>query len=728
MSSGANRLRWRRALIVAGALSCVVLTLGFASVHFSAKRSPTFCTSCHTASSMPHVAAVGHEGVACQGCHSVETGEAFRLVGARLFGGKGPKGHGRALSTACTSCHNERDPKWSRIATTSGHQSHPTGVGAVDCLSCHRATSHAQRSAAVVCSDCHASVQLHAKQDGVAEGTEPQCLSCHNFALPKPDQASVTTLQCGRCHGEAAHRGEPLPKIAQANTVRAKDLHGGVDCKLCHQPHAGHGGIRAAKTCTNCHSILITDTGKLPAEHLLCEKCHEQHAPLAKAGSRCAGCHTQAVRSGTSSSTALQHDECASCHRPHTWVAETNGCVNCHVEEASLVASKSPEKHQRCVNCHEVHGPPLSGTTACSGCHKANAQKMLAAPAKHRDCTSCHNPHAPRTEAPRACAECHKAPVHQVVTMGPAAHAKASCTACHTLHGNPRADARACQGCHKDKRALVAKAEPAPHKDCGSCHRSHRFSITNVSQPCRRCHEETVTASTAHSGSCDKCHQVHGSPRVAQDKCLGCHTKLPFKPPAGNVPHGRCASCHAPHKRAQGALTRCAGCHEDKSRIAKLWPAHSAHREACNNCHEPHGVQNVKSCGDCHKTQAASAQGGRHRCVQCHSPHAAPPSSKQGWWGKCVGCHATQVEASKKHTACNACHKPHAFSPPACTSCHKSMTSKAAHAVKAHQTCTDCHDAHAATFPGRAECLKCHKDRANHQPNARQCQGCHLFK
>ncbi|MEZ4219421.1 MAG: cytochrome c3 family protein [Polyangiaceae bacterium] len=726
MNSGARRPTWQLALVAAGALLTALLAGVLGTAHYSAKRSAAFCTSCHLPSENAHVLAKGHENQTCQSCHSVETDEAVRLAAARLIGTKSARGHTRVSATACTQCHNSRDAAWTRIATTSGHQSHPSGVGALDCLSCHRESAHGQKPIANVCADCHARSKLHRDKEGVAEGKQPQCLSCHNFSLPKEGKVQLTADACARCHGEAARKGKPAAEVLKASVVKEKDLHGDVDCKLCHQPHAGHGGLPMARNCTNCHSILITDTGKLPEEHLVCQKCHEQHKPLKKAGSQCAGCHEQARRGAKAASTALQHDECASCHRPHTWVAEMNGCVNCHVEEASLVSTKSPERHQRCVNCHEVHGPPPSGLTTCAGCHKLNANRMQAAPMKHRDCTSCHNPHAPHAEAPRACAECHKAPVHQLVSVGPATHARAGCTACHTLHGNPRADSRACQNCHKGQRALVAKAGPEPHRDCASCHRPHRFAVSNPTQPCRRCHEKMVTASTAHSGTCNKCHQPHGSPLVQRAKCLNCHAKLNFSAP--NATHDRCSSCHTPHQRAQGTTARCANCHQDKVKVAQLWPAHSAHRDSCTGCHQPHAAQNKKACADCHQKQATMSSGGKHRCTQCHSPHAAPPGSTAGWWSKCSGCHAKQAEASKGHSACNNCHKPHSFSPPACTTCHKAAASKAAHKVKEHQACTKCHDAHGATLPGRQECLACHTDRTNHQPNAGRCQGCHLFK
>jgi Cytochrome c3 len=728
MTEAGRRSTKRTAIWVVSAVLGVALVAGVLKERAYVQHSRAFCTSsCHAPKTDAHLAAAGHEGIECQACHSISASRGFGLALSKLVGSRGNANHGAVSAASCASCHNARDPDWKGVADTSGHQQHQ-GVDKLDCLSCHRATSHGKKTATEPCLGCHADVRLHDKAH-FDEGAKPDCLSCHNFSLPKSGQAPLTTQACARCHSVAAKSAPKGEGVVPASVIGADVLHGGVDCKLCHDPHAEKKGPARTPPCKECHHIQIgTGNKKLPDEHFECTSCHEQHKPLKRANSKCAGCHEQArARATGPSSTALRHDECASCHLPHAWVPEPNGCVTCHSKQAKLVFGKSPVQHRRCVNCHEVHGPPPSGAV-CGSCHKENAQRMRAAPAKHQNCPSCHNPHAPKVQVPTACAACHRTQLAQVVTQGPAAHARESCPGCHVVHGNPRVDTKTCAICHKDKGALVKKARPEEHHRCESCHRQHKFKVDPASPPCLRCHQPLIQNASIHRGNCMKCHTPHGSPAVAQDKCQKCHEKIQLKPPPGVAAHGRCNSCHKPHKAAATARDQCKGCHQDKGKIAALWPAGSAHREACNRCHNQHAVLSIKNCGECHQKEQTSASGGPHQCKFCHSPHQAPASTTKGWWGRCVKCHEKEVTASKAHNKCENCHKPHRFTPPKCKTCHAGPASKGAHQVKQHGECTKCHDAHGATIPGRAQCLACHKDRVDHQPQAQRCQACHLFK
>lgn len=725
MSAGVGRSRWLAVFLALAALAVTLLGIVVGTAVRS-QRTSEYCTQgCHVGTPDHSFSSAGHGAVSCQSCHGIAIGAGLRLALSRSVGGKASAAHGAVRATSCTACHGPKSDAWPRVAATEGHRTHPTGVAALDCLSCHRTMAHGRQDAAAVCGECHGDSRLHdrAKHD---EGPKPQCLSCHNFSVPRPDdpaRAELTTTACGRCHSEGVQRSAD---VVPATVVRAEDLHGDVDCKQCHQPHEKQ--TRPPKPCRSCHQIqILSGSPNLPEEHVKCESCHQQHQPLAKAGSLCVKCHEQArARSEASASTALKHDECASCHLPHTWAAAPNECVTCHKDEANLVAAKSPLKHQRCNNCHEVHGNPPSGAV-CGSCHKPHAAKQRNAPAKHQDCTSCHKSHAPSVQVPATCAECHKAALHQLVSLGPGGHMKATCSGCHAVHGNPRADTKTCSACHKEKSAQAAKAGVSAHTRCESCHAPHRFSVDSISPPCGKCHAEINTSSGSHGGKCVNCHVSHGNPSVPRDKCIGCHEKIQFKAPPGNAQHARCSSCHEPHRAALGAAKQCVSCHADKQKVAALWPASSAHRDSCEKCHAPHNPRAAVSCGGCHQKAQSSAAGGKHQCKQCHAPHQAPAEGK-GWWNRCASCHATQAAASKSHAPCQNCHKPHAYKPPDCKSCHAEAAGKAAHAAKEHAVCGKCHDAHSATLPGRAECVSCHTDRTNHQPQAQRCYGCHPFK
>lgn len=723
-----DRRRWRAAAIVAGVVVVVLLLVGGRTAH-RAQTSPEACTAgCHVDTAARHYAAVGHVGVTCQSCHPVTPGTGLRLAGSGLVGSKNVRPHGKVGVESCTSCHDKDDAKWERIALTEGHRKHPAGAK-LDCLSCHRETSHGKlASAAETCVSCHADARLHKTFDE----HKAQCTSCHNFSLPgSKSGAGLVTEACGRCHSAGV---QPAGEVVQATVIHRNGLHGGVDCRLCHQPH--RKADAPARACKTCHQIqIVASNPHLPKEHITCESCHVQHQPVEAAGARCVKCHEQAkAKADGKKSTALRHDQCASCHLPHTWAAAPNECVTCHNKQASLVLTQSPPQHQRCTNCHEVHGNPPSGAI-CGTCHKDNAKKMLAGPAKHRDCTSCHNPHAPQVKVPATCAECHKQPLHQLVTLGPPSHIKAGCQTCHTVHGNPKADTKACSTCHKDKIALVAKATKPEHKLCQSCHTPHRFSIDPQSPPCAKCHSELTNAAQglgAHTGKCATCHVSHGAPTVAREKCLGCHEKIGFKPPPGNADHMRCASCHKPHSKAVLASDKCGTCHGDKAKTATTWPAGSAHRDKCAKCHKPHDIRDKATCASCHEKQQASLGAGKHTCKSCHAVHEARPSDAKGWWGKCASCHAAQVKdvaASKKHDKCANCHAPHKFAKPDCKSCHAAAASTGLHVKKGHADCSKCHQTHSASIPQRNECLTaCHADHSNHYPENKLCTGCHVFK
>lgn len=719
------RRPWTRAWLWVLAVAVIVAgVLGLGAARTYVEHSRGACTgSCHRSLPASHTDAA-HRRLECQACHSVTFGRGFRLLAERVRGAPHVAAHGRVSATRCTGCHNAGDARWPKIAATSGHREHAARAK-VDCLSCHRSGGAARVRA---CLGCHADARLHdQKQWPAARG--PQCLSCHNFrAEPAAGRPWLTVDACERCHSQAAHRPGAPADVVPAAVIRSQDLHGGVDCKLCHDPHRRFAGGAAEPPCSSCHDIEIgTENHKLPKEHHQCTSCHKMHAPLSDANERCKQCHQQARASqGRVRSTALEHDACASCHQPHSWVAAINGCVQCHARQAALVFSKSPVQHQRCIKCHDVHGPPPTGAV-CGTCHKSNAAKMRAAPARHQQCTSCHNPHAPLPELPGACIGCHADPVRQLVSVGPPAHARAGCAGCHTLHGNPKASARVCARCHQDKVALVRSAGPAPHRNCLSCHQPHRFSVQAKALPCVKCHQQIATHAEIHRGRCTNCHSPHGSPTVPRARCLGCHQQIHLAPL--NPQHSNCDSCHVPHARKEAALERCRQCHADKARIAALWPAHSAHHQACNNCHQPHNVRSIKACGACHlEQQNMLGTNTPHRCQGCHAPHEAPPAKLSGWWDRCAKCHASEARESKQHTACSSCHKPHAFKPPRCTSCHSNIASKGAHAFKAHSDCKRCHQTHSASLPTRVQCLGCHKDKQNHHPGVGPCQSCHPFK
>jgi hypothetical protein len=738
----------RRLFVVLAAVFAVA-GVAFAGVHEvrRVEHEQAFCaSSCHrrveASAGGEAWHAAGHAKLECQQCHTTTVGLGLKLALQAFTGSRRPSPHGQVDPTTCANCHAAPKPGWPPAAETQGHRQH-SGLPGVDCLSCHATGVHTAEAPEKICAKCHADERLHKATTVGAE----TCLSCHSFAASTKNATPPTTIACERCHARAAEL-RTTTGASPMRDVEAHGLHGGVACQLCHNAH-GKKPAPGQSACAQCHKFetfqVANEDRSGPEGHSNCEGCHKPHAPLATALVQCVRCHEKnakglAAAEPPGHTTALKHTNCASCHVPHTWRAERSGCMQCHAEETQLVLTRSPVEHNQCTNCHEVHGPPPTGAI-CLKCHSdTKGHHVALAPERHKDCTSCHNPHAPRPEDTRtSCAKCHDTEVTQLVRDGPEGHLEKSCFGCHQPHDSPLPPPNVCAKCHADKAARVATAAPPMHRVCTSCHERHVFKIADPKTACARCHGPMFDAAATgfekvpHQGDCKSCHQLHGSPGIARSSCLGCHTKVAgeFNPP--NETHAVCRSCHQPHTPASTAVARCATCHEAKAEIAVLWPPESAHAKACNSCHQQHDVRNKKACAECHVQEAASAEGSKHRCVQCHSPHTAPPGTGAAWWSRCSQCHAAKVESVKErgptHSKCQNCHQQHRFAVPSCATCHNDMASRGLHAVQPHAAnCTACHDPHVEAPPARTQCLVCHTNKVQHEPNAPRCQTCHLFK
>jgi len=763
-----NRLLrlWRvitahRPAAIATALVAVAVVLGlWAKAEAYVSGNANFCThSCHTGE-IKHATKLGpgHPKIACQACHTGGRHPGLGLVFKGLFGIQSNVARHAALDeTTCVSCHSTR-PNAQQVADTQGHRQHGGPRQPVACLKCHGVNIHGGPSTAVSCTNCHAASKLHAQ---VADGDN--CLSCHNFSVTSSKTHRLTIDDCGRCHGDDKSRDPSVPnsELARARRVTPGMLHGSVDCKLCHQPHRrlnsaplqpaanaapvdanaadtkaaitsdAARGLVAQQPCNRCHEIQMgPDSDKVPLGHVRCAQCHRQHAPLQEARVACSTCHVQGRSDSNVGSQGRRHRSCTSCHAPHTWIAQRSGCVQCHDAKAQSLLTRSPEAHQSCTKCHEIHGS-YPDQNACVKCHKNRLEHIASAPASHKNCVGCHDPHAASNPDRKICIKCHADQVRLLVNSGPAGHAAAGCLGCHAPHGNPKAPAQAsCKNCHADKAQHVAEAGPEPHKRCVSCHQPHRFIVTSPEAACTNCHKATIAADSIHRGPCTKCHLQHGSPSITATMCLGCHESI-GKSVGANTPHSRCRNCHQPHVSSKVAPKQCATCHQDKARVAALWPAGSAHAGPCINCHQNHQVTNIKTCDNCHAAEATAAKGRPHKCSFCHQPHKDPAPTRAGWWERCANCHKSElsaVQSGPHRDKCQTCHKPHAFSLPTCTDCHKSIPSQGAHSSTGHRKCTACHDPHTASKPERDKCVACHQDRRTHMPDVQRCNTCHIFR
>ncbi len=750
---GVGRVAGLLAALVA--LVAVALGAGAVAVDQRAKRSRTFCTSCHT-DSAPHGRA--HAQASCQSCHATTFAGRIALSFAGFTHGRPGGHHAPATSGTCASCH--QGETGGAFATTPGHQRHARTSPPTDCVRCHGASMHGRGSPSDTCMTCHASARLVSEPRDAAS-----CVRCHEFSA-NPSSFAATA--------RTGVRGD-------APRVDGSRIHGGVDCRQCHNPHRAANDPNAAPAalCTQCHrGDIAAQVRSGPAGHQTCLGCHAVHADRAHGTPQCDRCHVApsprpvgaaAGRSNTPgfSTTALRtwvthpgarppsvpgadwqdaadnpanatlthRARCASCHRPHTWVAQPTDCRGCHTAQATSLGFETPHGRNGCLGCHNPHGPHPDAT-ACAQCH-ANETHLArnAPPLPHRNCLSCHQPHAPVRPTATTCAQCHQ-PMVDRMAHGPAPHQ--NCLSCHTPHGPPRPQTpQACATCHATVTNWFAtQPHPAGHR-CVGCHANHDFSRPSARASCQRCHQDLASHRGSHLGECVTCHAPHAPfPQRPITECRTCHTTQHLAgPPQMQAGHQRCNGCHRPHQTQLQAVNQCGNCHRQEVATAPSWPAGSPHAGQCAQCHDPHRDDHAfPVCANCHQAQNTPNHFGRHpRCVMCHVPHREhPEGGRAGWWTRCAECHrdegaGARAATSPTHRTCSNCHQRPGLVPPTCVTCHATIPSQLLHAVPHHNTCLQCHDRHGNAPPTRARCQACHTDRANHFPDANTCQTCHPF-
>lgn len=686
------------------------------------------CARCHEAPA-DHGA---HSSLACEGCHQVDDALARSLWLADQGLVHTPD---HAATEACSSCH---DTSPGSALATEGHRAHTSATP--ECASCH--TDPHGDAAPVACVTCHADVPLHGPT------AQTSCTSCHVFRASTPELAVAPDAT-------VSHEAD---LAAVATSVGPDRVHGAMDCRRCHDPHAADAAAAPTVVCQDCHrGHLAQEQASAPLGHQTCTGCHQPHAPRTAVASDCLRCHTHPVpgqgwqaRPPTDAGpqitdaeiaatrAGITHDgHCATCHEPHTWVASTARCASCHEENAASVAALPPDTHTSCTTCHEPHSPRPTAQV-CRSCHtdvhvplpgsvaRAGSPSM---PAAHEDCLSCHDPHRGRPSAAVACASCHQSE-HVQLLRSTVQHQ--DCLSCHENHGAPLAPtAIACANCHADPVRAFATAAPASvpaEHVCANCHVPHAFLADGGAiARCASCHAQAVSAHASHRGTCTSCHENHGAPLGAAATCTGCHTDV--HPTLAY--HGDCTQCHQPHHAAVDAMTRCGECHTVEASAASHWPTSTPHHADCMACHQAHDETTRTTCASCHADRAVPQHMGAHEgCTGCHAPHRAPPETPSGWWARCADCHAPEATAVAgipgSHGTCASCHHTPGPPLPTCVSCH-SEPRPLNHAAHASERCSSCHASHGHPEITRPTCITCHADRADHFPDAPQCQSCHPF-
>ncbi|MBI2375078.1 MAG: hypothetical protein HYV07_13865 [Deltaproteobacteria bacterium] len=779
-----------------GALA-LIAALGLAAALWVAKQRPVDLEGCPSCE-MEAWRTSAHSRMSCGSCHPSSAGSSLAWISATVLGTKRRQGKPEPVrEESCRACHESPGAdRFRAVLETAGHRAHvgkelvpgkqfrgvhaaPDGKSrTVECLDCHQA--HEAAPAGEPCLKCHDKVVLHE-----SKMSELECLDCHDFLAPSPDeQLRPGAGACRKCHSESApphtsdgrvisHQAQvgtatmawtmkdwladdnaklakvfnrvrtsssaPLPSNGVTAFIPEEWVHGGVDCRMCHNPHEDEAAKRrSGKLCQRCHkrSQLWTEEGR-PEEHRRCPSCHAGHAERGFPQKNCQRCHEDKHAS-------LHPKSCTNCHEQHTWKASGRDCGSCHADKAIELFDTAPLKHDPCTNCHDPHEGRKPGE-ACATCHKdKGATVRVSSAERHRQCVGCHTPHGPKPIGSEVCGSCHEdqargseaAASHppKGVALVDAPHAK--CRDCHrTTHGSPERDSGTCRSCHQEQfdGARVNKAPPK-HQECLSCHVPHQQKIRPTAAACGKCHERQSRPDYvgAHQGDCLKCHPPHRSFEDPPTKCANCHKEIQPKASPRADKHRDCRNCHLPHRTRAQAKERCATCHQQQLAKLTAWTAIPDHLQCASSCHEGHDVTKLRDCRRCHERQATAAGKSKHdQCQKCHNPHEMKDLGPAAKWADCGRCHGDKAKAiasrGPTHSSCAKCHRPHRFERPRCDSCHTAIADEGVHRVEKHQECPDCHDTHHGKKPGRPECVKCHEAQTNHFPDAKACQACHPF-
>lgn len=523
-----------------------------------------------------------HSKLQCHACHQqsifASTKELYFWVMERP---ERIPAHSKVPDKICGECHitQKRDSVWQFISQTAGHQLHMQSDSAslkdVMCVSCHAREVHAFAPTDLSCkqSGCHDKVKVRLGK--MADQTSLHCATCHEFARPLNDTTSRDSSrvglvpvkpQCFACH-------EMREKLEKAGLD--KDPHKGR-CGECHNPHKQTKAEGAIKSCATAQCHANADT--LTTYHR--------------------GLGEHAI------------DDCAQCHKAHTWKVQGKECLSCH----STIFEDKPAKRGLLRKAARSDPPSRVG----GGARRLSGPSSDEAPSgdgwndEWRDAggDGWTDPPGGEHESLGAAGDVFQqhgaaqtaAPPAQEPTQRTASdstflhsrHKALACTTCHNIEKGHATltvrDKAACQSCHHARERAG---------DCTKCHASRELS---ASRPARvtirvsvRKIDSTRTLSFEHARhqqqACATCH-ADGVAKTFVKQCGSCHRDH------HNVDRN-CIACHPSPRVAHERVTHdgCARCHKDAS--AAAFPPT---RTICLTCHRDqlsHFAQ--KDCVQCHR-------------------------------------------------------------------------------------------------------------------------------
>jgi hypothetical protein len=526
------------------------------------------------------------------------------------------------------------------------------------------------------------------------------CESCHLNAIFKG-----TPRNCGICHITGS--------TFNATPKTATHIMSTNNCAACHDTtsfrpdiHFDHGEVMGS--CVSCHNGVIATGMTIPPHpntSLECEACHtvlswnppktvdHMQIPLSVQGF-CIICHNGSPFTGKPPGHIATTLECGDCHVTTTWLGSIfnhtgirTGCVSCHngVKAVGKQGNHMPTTNV-CEDCHttgigtatpswvpSAFDHTQMTVTTCQTCHsgtvKISTGFVSGQPSNHVppipsaiDCGICHG-NTPAAETWTVLAA--SIPVlHTGLNVS-------NCVLCHggqTFAGVPAPYIpMSITGVSPTKKTPLAP----PHipilagTDCSSCHGAayqaggfgpatamsaakHKF----VSTTCDTCHD-TGKSFYVGSGTALQLrpadHINSGDPSMVSGDCSMCHNTTDWTStamPAGHMPNPANLSCLTCHTKSPSDYT-----------VATLAANSVLHTGVTGNCGLCHG-NNVAAL-----TWANNFTPKDALLTPAHIPYLAGTD--------CSSCHSSSTYAVGTFGPMNMTQAKHAFTPPACNTCHE---------------------------------------------------------
>lgn len=546
-----------------------------------------FCSSCHVMSSaFGRFQKSEHSKLQCHSCHQqsifASTKELYFWVIDRP---EKIRAHAKVPNRICADCHitQKRDSVWQFISLTAGHQAHmksdSSSLKDVMCVSCHAREVHqfAPTDASCKQSGCHDKLKVQLGK--MADQTSLHCATCHEFSRPVTDTVSVDSAkvglvplkpQCFACH-------EMREKLEKAGLD--KDPHK-AKCGLCHNAHKQTKAEGAIKSCATaqCHANADTLTvfhrglGKHSIDD--CAQCHKAHTWKVK-GKECLSCHTtifedRPARRGLlrkvarpdlpirpSGVSVRRSGPSSDAVLPGDgWSVGWNDEPNDEPNDEWSEGTRDDGSARPVLERESLGATPVvfqqhgTGQTAVPTLPEP-APRAATGQERATDSTFLHSRHKTL-----ACTTCHNIEKgHATLTI----RDKAACQSCH--HARERAGD--CTKCHESRELSQPRSARVPIRVSVrkiDSTRTLAFEHTrHQKQGCATCHADGVAKTVVKQ--CTSCHRDHHN---VDRNCIACH-------PSPRVAHERvthdgCARCHKDASAAAFPPTRtiCLTCHRDQ--------------------------------------------------------------------------------------------------------------------------------------------------------------------